>query len=89
MHHDRTTSTDQYGNRVEIVVLSTRDAEGTPERKADVALQIYSGGVSVCFDLTPAAARDLAERLARASLAATTPEPEIIDFTLYREPEAA
>lgn len=89
MHHGHTKSTDQHGNESHVAVLSSKDGEGRPDLKAEVALQIYGGALSASLHITPSAARDLAARLIAAADAAESPNPAPNVRELYREPEAA
>lgn len=84
-HHGTTTckSPHEHQGNIDIAVLSgERGPDDHPQ--TDVTLQIYSGCILTSFSITPAAARELACRLAEAAVAAETPDAEIIDFTLAR-----
>lgn len=88
MHHGRTEfqQTHQGGD---IVVISHRAGELSPDQEASVGMQIYCLPLFATLKLTPAQARNLAERLAEAALFAESDDPQVIDFQLHREPEAA
>lgn len=84
MHHG---SIDN--EHLRISVLSTRKGESQYADRDEIEIQLWSSNLSASFQLSPTEARDLAERLAGAVVAVQAPEPEVIDFSLYREPEAA
>jgi hypothetical protein len=93
MFHGETRSTDIYGNKISLAVLSTRESDDERDGVAQVAIQIMSGNLHSSFTLTPEAARDLASRLVAAvvsvSVARATPEAEIREFEVRDELEAA
>jgi mitochondrial fission protein ELM1 len=71
------------GSKYSVTVIG--DAEQRRNGKnyaADVYICIYVGGLSCSTSMKPDEARQLAEQLAAAAVAAETPEPEIIPYRL-------
>ena len=84
MHHGHIRT-----EHLEVAVLSVRKGERPSCTRDEVNLQLWTKGLTASLNLSPDDARALAVKLVGAADAAEAREPELIDFCLYREPEAA
>ena len=68
LHHGTTSSAPFFDSHtpLDVSVLSSESGK-TGARRPCVALQVSSGAISLSYELTPEAARDLAQRLIAAA----------------------
>lgn len=86
------TATDtirQADYRITIYGKEQHTTDSGHDIQAHVTLELDSGAINHYIRLTPDQARALAANIALASIAAETPEPELIDFDLAPSDEVA